>query len=158
MSTHPAYDPVMTTATRGPRPCSIARSLGVLGERWSLLVLRELVFGVHRFDGIVQATGAPRDVLTRRLRGLEEAGLVERRRYTDRPPRSEYHLTAEGRDAGEILLSLMAFGDRHLSDEPPVRWHHGPVDDPHGLDPMLVCRTCGQPAASLHHPVGPGAP
>ncbi len=146
------------TAT-GPRECSIARSLTVLGERWSLLVLRELVFGVHRFDGIAQATGAPRDLLTRRLRTLEQAGLVERRRYSERPPRFEYLLTDLGRDAGDVLLTLMGFGDRHLSERPPVRWHHGTGDDRHEFDPELVCRHCGEPAAvGLHDPVGPGAP
>jgi DNA-binding HxlR family transcriptional regulator len=143
----------------GPRECSIARALGVLGERWTPLVLRELVFGVHRFDAIAAATGAPRDVLTRRLRGLEQAGLVERRRYHDRPPRFEYHATDLGRDAGEVLLALMAFGDRHLSTEPPVRWHHGDADAAHVLEPVLVCRECGAPATStLHNPTGPGAP
>ncbi|MCY7344569.1 MAG: helix-turn-helix transcriptional regulator [Pseudonocardia sp.] len=147
------------TAHASPRECSIARSLTVLGERWSLLVLRELVFGTHRFDGIAQATGAPRDLLTKRLRTLEGAGLIERRRYSERPPRFEYLLTDHGRDAGEVLLTLMTFGDRHMSDAPPVSWHHGTADDQHELDPVLMCRHCGQIAtAGLHHPVGPGAP
>lgn len=142
-----------------PRECSIARSLGLLGQRWTLLVLRELVFGVHRFDGIARATGAPRDVLTTRLRSLEEAGLVERRIYQDRPARFEYHLTELGRDGAEVLLSLMSFGDRHLSPEPPVRWQHGDPDHSHRLDPVLTCRVCGRPAADgLHDPTGPGAP
>ncbi len=131
----------------------------MLGERWSLLVLRELVFGVCRFDAIAQATGMPRNLLTRRLRTLEDAGLVERRPYSERPPRFEYLLTGRGRDAGEILLTLMSFGDRHLSDDPPVRWQHGTGPEVHQLDPVLVCRPCGQPAADgLHDPVGPGAP
>lgn len=143
----------------GPRECSIARTLGVLGERWSPLVLRELVFGVHRFDAIAAATGAPRDMLTRRLRSLEEAGLVERRRYHERPPRFEYHLTALGLDAGEILLTLMSFGDRHLAPEPPVHWAHGDPGEAHVLEPVLVCRHCGEPAtATLHSPSGVGAP
>lgn len=143
----------------GARECSVAGALGLLGERWTLLVLRELVFGVHRFDAIATATGAPRDVLTRRLRSLEAAGVVERRRYQDRPPRSEYHLTDVGRDAGEVLLALMAFGDRHVSPVPPVRWHHGEPQNSHVLDPVLVCRHCGEAAASaLHNPTGPGAP
>lgn len=147
------------TAQPNPRECSIADGLTVLGERWSLLVLRELVFGTHRFDGIARATGAPRDLLTRRLRTLEEAGLIERRRYSERPPRFEYLLTEHGRDAGEVLLTLMTFGDRHRSDDPPVRWHHGVDDARHELEPVLTCRRCGQPAtAGLRDPVGPGAP
>ncbi|WP_380168411.1 winged helix-turn-helix transcriptional regulator [Jannaschia sp. R86511] len=143
-----------------PRPCSIARSLDVLGERWTLLVLRELTFGVHRFDGIARATGAPRDVLTKRLRTLEDSGLVLRRPYSERPPRSEYHLTGLGREASEVLLLLMAFGDRHLSEEPPVVWSHGGAENPeHDLEPVLLCRVCGRPAAEgMHAPTGPGAP
>ncbi len=133
--------------------------MAVLGTRWTMLVLRELVFGVCRFDAIAAATGAPRDMLTRRLRSLEQAGLVVRHPYQDRPPRFEYHLTDQGRDAGEVLLALMGFGDRHLSPRPPVRWHHGDPDHPHVLDPVLVCRVCSEPAVDgLHRPVGPGAP
>lgn len=147
------------TERADPRECSIARSLGVLGERWSLLVLRELLFGTHRFDGIAAATGVPRNLLATRLRTLEHAGLIERRQYSERPPRFEYLLTDDGRDAGEVLLTLMSFGDRHLSEEPPVRWHHGTGEDQHELDPVLVCRCCGKRAADgLHDPVGPGAP
>jgi DNA-binding HxlR family transcriptional regulator len=146
-------------ADTGVRPCSIARSMEVLGQRWSLLVLRELLFENHRFDAIVKATGAPRDILATRLRTLEANGLVERRRYQDRPPRFAYHLTARGWDTAEVLLSLMAFGDRHLSDERPVTWQHGQPDHPHPLDPVLTCRTCGKPATEgLHEPTGPGAP
>lgn len=143
----------------GPRECSIAQALALLGERWTLLVLRELMFGVHRFGAIASATGAPRDILTRRLRSLEAAGVVERQRYQERPPRHEYHLTDLGRDSGEILLALMAFGDRHLSPAPPVQWHHGASPESHTLDPVLVCRSCGEAATTaLHTPTGPGAP
>jgi len=139
------------------RPCSIARSLDVLGERWALLVLRELVLGVQRFDQIAAGTGAPRDILTKRLRGLEAAGLVSRRAYSERPPRFDYELTELGRGTVEILLTLMDFGDRHLSGEPPVHWHH--AADAHVLRPQLVCQDCGRPATeNLHDPTGPGAP
>ena len=143
-----------------PRECSIARSLDVVGQRWAPLVLRELLFGTTRFDGIAAATGAPRDMLTRRLRALEESGLVVRRQYSLRPPRYDYELTDRGRDAAEILLTLMSYGDRHLSPEPPVVWHHGDADGAdHDLDPVLTCRTCGRPATEgLHDPHGPGAP
>lgn len=154
------------------RPCSIARSLDVLGERWTLLAIRELVFGVRRFDGIARATGAPRDVLTKRLRGLEDAGLVVRRPYSERPPRFEYHLTELGREASEVLLLLMRFGDRHLTSDvaqAPVVWAHGGGPDEadghgdrtadHVLDPLLICRSCGRPAGNgMHDPRGPGAP
>jgi DNA-binding HxlR family transcriptional regulator len=149
-----------------PRECSIARSLDLLGPRWTPLVLRELMFGAARFEGIAAATGAPRDMLTKRLRALEGAGLVRRRPYTQRPPRYEYELTDLGRDAGEVLLTLMSYGDRHLSPDPPVTWRHwapgapdGDPDADHDLEPVLVCHRCGHPAtAGLHDPRGPGAP
>ena len=104
--------------------------------------------------------GAPRDVLTKRLRTLEQAGLIVRRLYNERPPRSEYHLTGLGREASEVLLLLMAFGDRHLSEQAPVVWSHGEAGTPeHDLDPVLLCRACGRPAAEgMHAPTGPGAP
>ena len=105
-----------------PRVCSIADALEVVGERWSLLVLRELGFGVHRFKDIQVNTGAPRETLALRLRTLEESGVIERRRYCDRPPRNEYELTAAGRDITAVLTALRNWGERHAT---PVR-HDGP--------------------------------
>jgi len=95
-----------------PRPCSIASSLTFLGEKWSFLVVRELALGVHRFDAIRRNTGAPRDVLTARLRRLEEVGVLQRRLYQERPERFEYVLTEAGRELRPILLSLAQWGDR----------------------------------------------
>ena len=106
-----------------PRVCSIADALDVVGERWSLLVLRELGFGVHRFNDIQVNTGAPRETLALRLRKLEEAGVIERRRYHDHPPRDEYVLTASGRDLAPVLTALREWGERHVT---PFR------DDGHG--------------------------
>ncbi|HEY3881135.1 MAG TPA: helix-turn-helix domain-containing protein [Trebonia sp.] len=98
-----------------PRVCSIADALEVVGERWSLLVLRELGFGVHRFKDIQVNTGAPRETLALRLRKLEESGVIERRRYSDRPPRDEYLLTAAGRDLLPALGALRQWGERHVT-------------------------------------------
>jgi DNA-binding HxlR family transcriptional regulator len=98
-----------------PRVCSIADALEVVGERWSLLVLRELGFEVHRFKDIQVNTGAPRETLALRLRKLEEAGVIERRRYCDRPPRDEYVLTAAGRDLLPVLTALREWGQRHAT-------------------------------------------
>lgn len=77
----------------GVRPCSVAAALDILGERWSLLAIREIGYGVHRFARIAAYTGASRDMLADRLRKLESAGIIERRRYSEHPPRFEYHLT-----------------------------------------------------------------
>ncbi|WP_433278859.1 winged helix-turn-helix transcriptional regulator [Pseudonocardia xinjiangensis] len=98
-----------------PRVCSIADALKFVGERWSLLVLRELGFGVHRFNDIQTNTGAPRETLALRLRKLEDAGLIERRQYSKHPPRDEYLLTAAGRDLAPVLRSLREWGERHAT-------------------------------------------
>ncbi len=82
----------------------------MIGEKWSLLVVRELAYGVHRFDSIVRNTGAPRDILTNRLRRLESAGVVEKRQYLEHPPRFEYHLTEAGRELRPILLEPRPVG------------------------------------------------
>jgi DNA-binding HxlR family transcriptional regulator len=101
-----------------PRVCAIARALDVVGERWSLLVLQEIAFGVCRFNDIHVNTEAPRETLALRLRKLEESGVVERRRYCDRPPRDEYLLTAAGREFLPALLALRLWGERHAGRAP----------------------------------------
>jgi DNA-binding HxlR family transcriptional regulator len=101
-----------------PRICSIADALDVVGERWSLLIVRELGFGVRRFKDIRTNTGAPRETLALRLRKLEDAGVIERRRYSDRPPRDEYLLTDAGRALLPVLRALREWGERHAT---PVR-------------------------------------
>jgi len=98
-----------------PRVCSIADALDVVGERWSLLVLRELTFGVHRFKDIQTNTGAPRETLSLRLKKPEEAGLIERRRYSDHPPRDEYVMAAAGQDLKPVLLALRQWGAQHVT-------------------------------------------
>jgi DNA-binding HxlR family transcriptional regulator len=98
-----------------PRVCPIADALDVVGERWSLLVLREIGFGVHRFQDIQVNTGAPRETLALRLRKLEESGVIGRRRYCDRPPRDEYLLTDAGRDLLPVLAGLRAWGEQYVT-------------------------------------------
>ena len=93
----------------------MADALAVVGEKYAILVLREVFYGVRRFDEIQRNTGAPRDVLTARLRRLEDAGVLTRRRYSDRPPRFEYRLTDAGRELRPVLMTLMAWGDKHLA-------------------------------------------
>lgn len=141
------------------RPCSIKDTLDLLGARWTFLVLRELQFGVGRFDAIAAATGAPRNLVASRLRLLEDAGLVHREAYQERPTRYEYRLTPEGMQAAELLLVLMGFGDRRRPDDPPVVWHHGRGAGVHELQVAVTCAACGRPAhQDLHDPVGSGAP
>jgi DNA-binding HxlR family transcriptional regulator len=124
-----------------PRPCTAAAALAVIGEKWSLLVVRELAFGVHRFDSIVLNTGAPRDILTNRLRSLESAGVVEKRQYSERPPRFEYHLTQAGRELRPILLSLGQWGSRWAAGAPPVGFEHTCGET---LEVVHTCKACGE--------------
>jgi DNA-binding HxlR family transcriptional regulator len=99
--------------------CSIARTLEVVGDRWTLLVLRDVVLGNHRFDQLLTSLGVASNVLTDRLNRLVAEGILERARYSERPERFEYHLTGKGRELGVCLIALMQWGDRHLSDKPP---------------------------------------
>lgn len=127
------------------RPCAGAAALQLVGERWSLLAVRELFYGNHRFDQLVRNTGAPRDRLASRLRALEEAGIVERRRYSERPERFEYHLTAAGRDLAGVWRALVAWGDKWAVEEQPVSFrHHVPGHEEHQVDAVSLCRVCGQ--------------
>lgn len=124
------------------RECSIANALAVIGERWSLLALREVLLGVRRFDQIARNTGASRDILTTRLRGLEAAGVLERRQYQAHPPRYEYVPTDAGRALNGVLLTLMRWGDRYVTEgEPPAAWRH---DCGAELEVRTVCADCGE--------------
>ena len=102
------------------RPCPIAAGLEVVGERWALLVVREIALGRHRFSAILDGTGAPRDRVAARLRTLVEAGVVVRRAYSTHPPRDEYHLSPSGRDLVPVLEALRKWGLRHAvaADDP----------------------------------------
>jgi len=126
----------------GTRPCSIAAALDVLGERWSLLAVREIGYGVHRFARIAGYTGASRDILADRLRKLEAAGVIERRQYSEHPPRHEYHLTEAGRELLPVLLSLQQWGAKWVVDSPALTHRHT-CGQPLRVD--LVCHHCGQP-------------
>jgi len=130
----------MTTEVR---TCSVARTLEVVGAKWTLLVVRELMLDNHRFDEIVRYTGAPRDILTTRLRSLETEGFVTRVQYEERPPRFEYHLTDLGRSLGPIVATMREFGDRHLAGEsgPPMRFEHTCGEEYHAV---VACEACGQ--------------
>jgi DNA-binding HxlR family transcriptional regulator len=118
----------MTTVTLADlpgRPCPIAASLEVIGERWSLLIIRELSLGNSRFSDIVHGTGAPRDRIAARLKALEEAGVIGRTLYQSTPPRFDYHLTESGRELLPVLDALLAWGmDRVVSPNDPNRDRH----------------------------------
>ena len=132
--------------------CPIARSLERVGEWWSMLILRDALLGLTRFDQFQESLGIAPNMLTRRLSKLVEAGLLERRRYNDRPPRYEYVLTQAGRDFRPVLWALVAWGNRHFAPEGPSVVN---VDSKTGkkADPVLVDRTSGRPATFYDGPV-----
>jgi DNA-binding HxlR family transcriptional regulator len=140
------------------RPCSIAATLALVGEKYSLLVLREVTLGATRFDQLVRNIGAPRDVLTARLKRLVEAGLLEKVEYSERPARYEYRPTPAGLELEPVLHTLMAWGDRHLQEggfRPMVLEH----TCGHELVPQVVCRACGREVEHhdlTAHPQSPG--
>ena len=134
----------MTTVPPQPRPCSIARTLDIVGEKWALLAVREVFLGDRRFDEMVRRTGAPRDTLAARLRTLVSAGILERRQYSEHPARFEYCLTDAGRDLYPVIVTLMRWGDQYLAgqDGPPlVLQHHCG----HQMVAQVVCQACGEP-------------
>ncbi len=140
--------------------CSIARSLEVVGERWTILVLREVFLGVRRFDEIQDDLGIARNVLTSRLEKLVGEGVLEKRPYSERPPRFEYVLTEKGLDLWPVVVSLMQWGDRHEAppEGPPVVLTHR--DCGGEVTSHRTCERCGEalgPRDVLAKP-GPSAP
>ena len=150
----------MLPRTYDDQVCSIARSLEVLGERWTLLILRDALLGLRRFDDFQHSLGVARNVLTDRLGRLVEAGVLERVPYQQRPPRHEYRLTPMGRELAVPIIGLMHWGDRHLAGPagPPGLTHHR--DCGGTLQATLTCTACGQSvtAADLEVVPGPGLP
>lgn len=124
--------------------CSVARSLDVIGERWTLLVLRDAFNGVRRFEEFAASLPVARNVLTARLRTLVEHGVLERVPYQERPVRYEYRLTSKGAELYPVILGLLQWGDRHLAGTsgPPVVLAHVEC----GAHPasMVVCEGCGE--------------
>jgi DNA-binding HxlR family transcriptional regulator len=125
-------------------PCSIARALSVVGERWTLLILREIFFGVGRFDPLRRRLGISRNVLTQRLEHLVDNGVLEKVPYQDRPVRHEYRLTEKGRDLYPVLLALLGWGDRwaNAGSPPSLTLTHRTCG--HHLTPTTTCAHCGE--------------
>ena len=139
----------------GSMQCPIARGLERVGEWWSILILRDAFAGMTRFDEFQKNLGIAPNMLTRRLNALVDAGLLERRRYSEHPPRDEYLLTDRGRDFRPVLLAMLAWGNRHFTPEGAsiqiVDARTGAV-----ADPILVDRTTGRPIADPDYKLAPG--
>ena len=137
--------------------CSVARTWSVLGERWTMMVLKECFIRTRRFEDFQAHLGIARNVLTDRLSTLVDEGILERRQYQERPPRYEYRLTEKGLELYPLLVAIMKWGDRWKSDNrPPVRLIHKTCD--HDADPKMVCGHCGEElhAREVRAEPGPG--
>jgi DNA-binding HxlR family transcriptional regulator len=138
--------------------CSIAKSLEVVGERWTLLIVRDVMTGHRRFGELQRSLGVARNVLSSRLQRLVEEDILERRAYQENPPRHEYFLTEKGLDLWPALIALLAWGDRHSPqpEGPPMLIVHkecgGEVSD------RGICERCGETltARDARQVPGPG--
>jgi len=139
--------------------CSIARTLSVLGERWTLLVLTELFLGRRRFDEIQAERGIATNILSRRLATLVDEGIAERRRYSEHPERFEYRVTEKGRELLPVMLALLRWGDRYTAGRsgPPVESVHTECD--HVFEMVPTCSHCGEEIepSAVGARLGPGA-
>ena len=136
--------------------CSIARTLAVAGEPWSPLILRDVWVGMRRFDEIQRDLGISRKVLAERLRWLTEQGVLERRAYSERPPRHEYLLTEKGRDLVPVLTAMTAWGDHWTAGEagPPVILRHRTCGQVTHAE--VCCAACGERLVADDIEVAPG--
>jgi DNA-binding HxlR family transcriptional regulator len=138
--------------------CSVAKTLEIVGERWTVLILREIFFGRRRFDEMAQNLGIARNVLTQRLQRLQEEDIVTKVAYQQRPERFEYRLTDKGLDLWPVMVTLMQYGDRYYApDGPPVVLTHR--DCGGAVDEHRICARCAEKltAKDVRAHRGPGA-
>ncbi len=134
----------MKRATFGDSACSLARTLDVIGDPWTPLVLRDVAFGISRFGAIQNNLGLSRKVLAQRLQQLVDHGVIARTAYQDNPPRYDYTLTEKGQDLALVLLAVQAYGDKWSAPEagPPVRWRHHNCGEV--VTAVMCCSECGE--------------
>jgi len=138
--------------------CSVAKTLELVGERWTVLILRDVFLGRRRFDEMADNLKIARNVLTQRLQRLVEEGVLEKVAYQERPERFEYRLTDKGLDLWPVMITLMQFGDRYYApDGPPIVVTHKGCGGT--MDAHRICTTCGEKltANQVRAHAGPGA-
>ena len=138
------------------QPCSIARTLAVIGDRWTLMILRDCFLGVRRFETFQARLGISRTIVTDRLRVLVEEGVLRREAYQSNPTRHEYRLTAKGLDLHPVILAIARFGDVHYAGEagaPLIRRHKGCGCD---FQPVQTCSECGETVTAREVEARPG--
>ena len=136
-------------------PCSVARSVAVIGDRWTLMLLRDCFLGVRRFEDFERRLGISRSIVADRLKRLVEAGVLRREAYQERPPRHEYRLTDKGLALHPVIMAIVHWGDEHYAGEagPPLIHRHKAC----GCDfsPLMVCSECAEPLAARDVEVRP---
>lgn len=141
------------------QPCSIARSVAVIGDRWTLMILRDAFLGVRRFEAFQTRLGISRTIITERLNLLVDEGVLAKAPYQDRPVRHEYRLTPKGLDLYPVVMAIVHWGDRHYAGEAgaPLLHRHKAC----GCDfaPVMTCSECHAPvdAREVETRAGPGA-
>ncbi len=139
--------------------CSAARTLELIGERWTMLVIRDVFSGRRRFDQIQESLGVARNVLSTRLQLLVDNGILEKRAYQEKPERHEYFLTEKGLDLWPVLIALIGFGDKHLADQDgaPLEIRHKGCDG--RVNDRRICERCGAELGvrDAYGVAGPGA-
>lgn len=139
--------------------CSLARTVSVIGDRWTLLILRDCFLRVRRFEDFQARLGITRPLLARRLRGLVEDGVLARAAYQERPLRHEYRLTPAGRDLYPVVMAMVHWGDVHRAGRKGRPLLHRHLECGRDFDPVMTCSACGEALDPRHvhvHP-GPGA-
>ncbi|WP_374346829.1 winged helix-turn-helix transcriptional regulator [Phenylobacterium sp.] len=140
-------------------PCSVARTVAVIGDRWTLMILREVFLGIRRFEDFQARLGISRTITAERLKALVDEGVLKKVAYQDRPLRHEYRLTDKGLDLYPVIMAIVNFGDRHYAGEagPPLLHRHKAC----GCDfaPVMTCSECHAPvgARDVETRAGPGA-
>lgn len=136
--------------------CSVARTVSVIGDRWTLLILRDCFLGVRRFEAFQQRLGIARPMLADRLRKLVEAGVLRKTPYQESPPRHEYRLTPKGLDLHPVIMAIVHWGDVHMAEPEgrPLLHRHSRCGQL--FDPLTVCSHCGEPLSPRDVTVEPG--
>ncbi|WP_312165157.1 helix-turn-helix domain-containing protein [Phenylobacterium sp.] len=137
-------------------PCSVARSVAVIGDRWTLMILRDCFLGVRRFEAFQERLGISRTIISDRLKLLTEEGVLRRTPYQDHPTRFEYRLTDKGLALHPVIMAIVHWGDRHYAGEagpPLLHRHKGCGCDFH---PVQTCSECGEPVQAREVETRPG--
>ena len=140
----------------GDQPCSFSRTLSVIGDRWSLMILRDCFMKVRRFEDFHERLGIGRPILTDRLKKLVANFVLTKVAYQENPMRYEYRLTQKGLDLYPVIMSIVHWGDVHMVDRKgrPLLHHH--IKCGHSFDPVLTCSECAEPIAAREVAISPG--